>query len=113
VSIPAELAAIAALNDWGYIKKTLRLIEKERGRLLSALRLLPGVETLPSSANFILVKFASIDTHSLRDKLGSRAMLVRDCSTFPGLGDRYMRIAVRTRRDNNRLISALREVVLP
>jgi threonine-phosphate decarboxylase len=113
VSIPAELAAIAALNDWGHIKKTLRLIEKERVRLLSALRLLPGVETLPGSANFILVKFASADTHSLREKLGSRGMLVRDCSTFPVLDDRYIRIAVRTRRENNRLIKALREVVLP
>jgi threonine-phosphate decarboxylase len=113
VSIPAEAAAIAALNDWGYIKKTLRLIEKERGRLLSALRLLPGVETLPGAANFILVKFVSADTHLLRDKLGSRGMLVRDCSSFPGLDDRYIRIAVRTRRENNRLIRALREVVLP
>ena len=33
----------AALNDWGYTKKTRSLIEKERDRLLSALRLLPGV----------------------------------------------------------------------
>ncbi len=54
VSIPAEQAAIAVLGDWSYINKTRRLIEKERNRLLSALRILPGVETFPCSANFLL-----------------------------------------------------------
>jgi len=112
VSIPAEQAAIAAMDDWGHIRKTRRLIEKERDRLLSALRLLPGVETLPAAANFILVKFEGIDTHALRDKLGYRGMLVRDCSTFNGLDSRYIRIAVRTRSENKRLIKALRELLL-
>jgi len=112
VSIPAERAAIAALNDWGHIKKTLRLIEKERSRLLDALRLLPGVETFPGAANFLLIKCVSVDTHALRQKLGSRGMLVRDCSSFPGLDDRFIRIAVRTRRENKRLIKALRELLI-
>ncbi len=112
VNIPAEQAAIAALNDWGHIKKTRRLIERERNRLLSALRLLPGVETFPSAANFILFKLTSMDGHTLREKLGFRGILVRDCSSFPGLGDGYIRIAVRKRRENNRLIRALRELII-
>jgi threonine-phosphate decarboxylase len=112
VNIPAKHAAIAALGDWGHIKRTRRLIEKERYRLLAELRLLPGVETLPGVANFILVKFVSADTHSIRERLGLRSMLVRDCSTFPGLDSRYIRISVRTRRENNRLIKALREIMI-
>jgi threonine-phosphate decarboxylase len=112
VNIPAEHAAIAALGDWGHIKRTRRLIEKERDRLLTELRLLPGVETLTGAANFILVKFMSADTYSIREKLGLRSMLVRDCSTFPGLDSRYIRIAVRTRRENDRLIKALREILI-
>jgi len=113
VSIPAERAAIAALDDWGYIKKTRRLIEKERGRMLSALRLLPGVETYPGSANFILFKLVSGDAYMIREKLGHRGMLVRDCSGFFGLDSRFIRIAIRTRRENNRLIKALRELLIP
>lgn len=112
VNIPAERAAVAAMDDWGHIRKTRRLIVKERERLLSALRLLPGVETLPSAANFLLVKFEGTDTHALRDKLGRRGMLLRDCSSFDGLDSRYLRIAVRTRRENIRLIKALRELLL-
>jgi threonine-phosphate decarboxylase len=112
VAIPAEQAAIAALDDWSYIKKTRALISRERERLLSALRLLPGVETFPSSANFILCKVTSMDAFTLREKLGVQGLLVRDCSTFPGLDGRYIRIAVRTRWENKRLIKALRALLL-
>jgi threonine-phosphate decarboxylase len=113
VNIPAERAAIAALEDWGYIKKTRRLIGKERDRMLSALRLLPDVETYPGSANFILFKLVSADAHTLRQKLGYRGMLVRDCTGFPGLDSRFIRVAIKTRRENNRLIKALRELLIP
>jgi threonine-phosphate decarboxylase len=112
VAIPSERAAMAALDDWSYIKKTRSLIARERDRLLSALRLLPGVETFPCSANFILFKLTSMDAYTLREKLSAQGMLVRDCSTFPGLDGRYIRIAVRTRRENRRLIKSLRAMLL-
>jgi threonine-phosphate decarboxylase len=112
VSIPAERAAIAVLDDWSYIKKTRRLITKERGRLLSALRVLPGVETFPCSANFILIKVTSMDVPTFINKLGERGMLVRDCSSFPGLDGRYIRITVRTWWDNTRLIKAFRGLLV-
>ncbi len=112
VSAPAESAAVAALNDWGYARKTRKLIAKERDRLLSALRLLPGVEPFPSSVNFIFIKLASMDSRSLTQTLGLRGILIRDCSSFPNLSSRYVRIAVRTRRENERLLAALRDVIM-
>ena len=112
VSIPAEQAAIAVLGHWTYISKTRRLIEKERSRLLSALRILPGVETFPCAANFIFIKLTSMDVPMFVDKLGERGMLVRDCSSFPGLDRSYIRIAVRTGRENKRLIKAFRELLV-
>ena len=111
-SVPAEHAAIAALNDWGHIKKTRRLIEQERDRLLSELRVLPGVETFLGAANFILIKLISFDAGVLCDKLGERGLLVREGSSIPGLDGRYIQIAVRTRRENKRLIRALRELLI-
>ena len=108
VTIPAEHAAIAALNDWWHIKKTRRVIEKERDRLLSALRLLPGVEPFPCAANFIFMKVGSFDASLLVEKLGLRGLLVRDCSSFPGLDSGFVRIAVRTGWENRRLVKALR-----
>ena len=111
VSIPAEHAAMAALNDWRHIKKTRRVIEKERDRLLSDLRLLPGVEPFPGAANFIFMKISSFDASLLVQKLGIRGLLVRDCSSFPGLDSGFVRVSVRTGRENRRLIKALRELL--
>ncbi len=111
VSIPAEHAAIAALQDWRHIKKTRRLVEKERDRLLAALRLLPGVEPFHSAANFIFFKFTSTDASLIVEKLGLRGILVRDCSSFSGLDSRYVRIAVKKRRENDRLVRALRDLL--
>lgn len=112
VSIPAERAGIAVLGDWTYIEKTRRLIKKERERFLSAFRILPGVEPFPGSANFLFIKLTAIDVPTFIDKLGERGMLVRDCSSFPGLDDRYIRIAIRTGRENKRLIKAFRELLV-
>jgi threonine-phosphate decarboxylase len=113
VSAPAEQAAIAALRDWWFVKRTRKLIAEERDRLLSELRLLPGVEPFPASANFVFVKLASMDSVTLTEKLALRGLLIRDCSSFPGLGRRFVRIAVRTRRENKQLIKALREILIP
>lgn len=112
ISAPSECAAIAALTDWGYTAKTRRLVVRERDRLLNSLRLIHGVEAFPSPANFIFLKITGIDSHLLVDKLGRRGLLVRDCSTFPGLDNRYVRISVRTWWQNRRLVKALREILI-
>jgi len=43
--------------------------------------------------------------------LGELGMLIRKGAPFRGLDDRFFRIAVRTRWENERLIRALREVM--
>jgi threonine-phosphate decarboxylase len=111
IDIPSEQAAMAALTDWGYTKKTRRYIAKERDRLLSGLRLIHGLEPFPSPANYIFLKLTGIDSQLLMDRLGRRGMLVRECSSFPGLDNRYVRIAVRTWWQNRRLLKALREIL--
>ena len=44
-------------------------------------------------------------------KLAKKGILIRDCRNFPGLSDRFIRVAVRKRQDNNKLIEALRQTV--
>jgi threonine-phosphate decarboxylase len=34
-------------------------------------------------------------------------IIIRDCSNFIGLSDKYFRVAVRTREENQKLLSAL------
>ena len=112
ITTPSEQAAIAALGDWRYIKKTRAVVEKERARLLEELRLLPGVETFPPAANFIFLKLAGISAAELTDQLACRGILVRDCSNFAGLGGNFIRIAVRGRWENKKLIRTLRDIMI-
>jgi histidinol-phosphate/aromatic aminotransferase/cobyric acid decarboxylase-like protein len=45
------------------------------------------------------------------DLLASEGLLVRDCSTFPGLDAQMIRLAIRTAKENRRLIAALRAIL--
>ncbi len=38
-------------------------------------------------------------------------ILIRDCMSFPELGDRYFRVAVRTEAENQRLLTGLAEIL--
>jgi threonine-phosphate decarboxylase len=111
ISAFAEDAAAAALTDWRQTMNTLRAVEKERERLLSAIRILPGVETFPSATNFIFIKVAAPQAPLLVEKLALRRLLVRDCSSYPGLDNRFIRITVRSSGENKRLLRALRELL--
>ena len=62
-----------------------------------------------SSTNFILVK-TKIKSRLLQKKLQRKKILIRDCSTFRGLNQDYIRIAVKTRKENIKLVKALEAI---
>jgi histidinol-phosphate/aromatic aminotransferase/cobyric acid decarboxylase-like protein/adenosyl cobinamide kinase/adenosyl cobinamide phosphate guanylyltransferase len=80
-----------------------------RGDLVARLRQLAGVQVWDGAANFVLVRTpAGIDTvQGLHD----HGIAVRPCTTFAGLDDRYVRIAVRTPALHAELTTALARVL--
>jgi threonine-phosphate decarboxylase len=64
-------------------------------------------------ANFLLFKVThpNWDGVLLQQALIRHHILVRNCNSFPGLGSAYVRIAVRGRNDNSRLVSAVQAVL--
>lgn len=104
----AQRAAEAALSDRQHAARSLRFMEKERKRFLTRLSSVPGLRQFPSAANFVLLELprpyqARWLAHTLR-RLG---ILIRDCSDIPGLNRRTVRVAVRTKRDNDRFVKIL------
>jgi histidinol-phosphate/aromatic aminotransferase/cobyric acid decarboxylase-like protein len=79
-----------------------------RSRLLASITEL-GVRTWPAAANFLLLELD--DGAGIVDELRLAGIAVRPCSSFPGLDERYVRIAVRTRPDNERLVAALADLL--
>ncbi|KKL58879.1 hypothetical protein LCGC14_2220930, partial [marine sediment metagenome] len=65
------------------------------------------------SANFILVRIGNdeLTSLSLHDLLIKDRIIIRDCSNFTGLSNKYFRVAVRTRDENKRLLSALKGIM--
>ncbi len=103
VSAPAQIAGITALSEIDYIKKSVKEISKEREFLISELLKL-GFTVYPSSTNFILFHC----NVRLDDILKNEKILIRNCENYDGLEYGYFRIAVRTRTENEKLISAIR-----
>ncbi len=109
VNTLAQRAALAALRDEVYRTSALAVISSERGYLQDELARL-DLRPLPSSCNFLLVE-VPCPSDMLWERLAREGVLVRDCRNFPGLRGDYIRIAVRTRNENDRLIRALQEAV--
>ena len=103
VSALAEQFALLAFRNYDRLEESRRRIAAEREWLAGELRSL-GLAPLPSSANFLLVPLRE-PASGLAGRLLARGVLVRDCASF-GLPD-TIRLAVRTRDENSRLIEAL------
>ncbi|MCM1334635.1 MAG: aminotransferase class I/II-fold pyridoxal phosphate-dependent enzyme [Bacteroides sp.] len=102
VSAPAQVAGIAALDEKEYLKRSVDLIGQERDFLTGALQSF-GFKVYPSEANFILFQSdLPLDRLLLKKKI-----LIRSCENFKGLDERFFRVAVRRREENEALIRAI------
>ena len=97
----ALAAGKVLFSDTAYQKSTLAMFRREKRFLEKRLSDL-GITYFASAANYYLLHFR--DAGTIVDKLEKKGILVRDCSNFKGLGKGYVRIAVRSRRENELLM---------
>ena len=107
VSIPAEAAGVAALQEQEYVEKARALVSAERERLLAELNAL-GCRTYGSMANYIFFK----SRPGLAEACREYQLLLRDCSNYVGLCEGYYRCAVKLPQENDRLLAVLREILM-
>lgn len=105
----AQEAGIAALDDGAFLAKTQRLIKKESKFLIDSISEMDGFSCYDTDTNFILIKTKQ-PSKVLQKKLLYQNILVRDCSNFRGLDNHHIRIAVRTHKENQKLVSALEHI---
>ena len=113
VNTLAQAVGAAALRDTAYAEETLRFVRDRREELFAALQALPGLAVYPGTANFLLLRSdrGELDAPEIARRLLADGIAIRDCSNFTGLDRRFFRIAVRTERENDRLVGALRKVL--
>ena len=105
----AQDVANTVIKNISHIKKSNIIIQKESKYLEDNISILNGFECISSSTNFILIK-TKYNSTKLQTKLLKNKILIRDCKNFRGLDNHYIRIAVKSHKDNVKLITALEKI---
>lgn len=104
-----QLAGLLALDHLGEMRERVAHLVEQRGRVANALDEL-DVEQWPSAANFILFRPRSRSGDEVWQALVNRSILVRNCSSWPGLAD-CLRLTLGTPEENDEFLEALAEVL--
>ena len=109
----AQIAGQVAINDEAFAANTREYVSREKAFLYDRLSRIKGIRPFQPSVNFILVRIhnAEITSSQIQDFLIKDKIIIRDCSNFVGLSEKYFRVAVKTREENQKLLSALKLIM--
>lgn len=105
----AVIAGEIMFTDKEYMDKTKTLISAERERMFQALNKDGRYKVYRPTANFMLAKILdeSLTSGDLFERAIRQGMMIRDCSTFPFLDNKFFRFCVMSPEDNERLLTCL------
>ncbi|MCP4264160.1 MAG: threonine-phosphate decarboxylase [Candidatus Brocadiaceae bacterium] len=109
----AQIAGKVSINDKEFAANTRQYVSVEKDFLYEWLSMINGLQPFKPSVNFVLVKIedAVITSSTVRNLLMESNIIIRDCSNFVGMNEKYFRVAVRTREENQKLLKALKLVM--
>ena len=113
VNTLAQAYTKAALNDVDYIKRTKQELNEERAFMYNALDAIEGITVYPPSANFILfqVNQEGITANYINEELKKYNMIVRNCDSYVGLTNQWVRIAIKDHDTNIKLVDKLIDIL--
>jgi threonine-phosphate decarboxylase len=106
ISSVALWAATKAIGDAAFEERSRSLNTTAREEFENAL-VESGLTVFPAAANFLLIKLPAGSGADLERWLEPHRILIRRCDSFRGLDDRFVRLAVRSSKDNLRLAELL------
>ncbi len=109
----AQIAARVALKDKRYLKSAKKIIETERKKIFSVLKKNNKIKPVATDVNFYLIEILGkkSSTELTNTLLSKNNLLVRDCKTFTGMNDKFIRVAIKTPRENKELFRALEKAL--
>ncbi|WP_424765644.1 threonine-phosphate decarboxylase CobD [Paenibacillus sp. sgz302251] len=106
----AQLIGEAVLDETDFALQTLEWLQQERPWLVHELETI-GFQVYPSQTNYLLAQLPQgigLSASMLQLEMGKQGVLIRDASRFAGLDHTYIRVAVKRRDQNERLLEALK-----
>ncbi|KAL0408644.1 UNVERIFIED_CONTAM: Histidinol-phosphate aminotransferase, chloroplastic [Sesamum radiatum] len=107
VSVAAEVAACAALQNPDYLENVKVALVQERERLFKLLKEVPFLNPYPSYSNFILCEVTSgVDAKKLKEDLAKKGVMIRHYSNKELAG--YVRVSVGKPEHTDALMDSLK-----
>ena len=92
-----------------WCRRVQRWTAREGAWLRAQLAAISGLTPMPSAANFLLIR-SDRSLAPLREALEHRhRILLRDCRSFEGLDEQWLRLGYQSCRRNRRIVSAIRQ----
>ena len=114
VNVLSQRVARKCLEDVDYCTRSVSTCALLRQKLKDGLSGIEQLKVFDSKANYLLIKLGhGLTGEELYPKLLDHGIAIRRCSNYQGLGDDFVRLAVRTQTENDRLIEALHQVLNP
>lgn len=100
-------------DDEHYINLTKSLIQTERNLIFSAMSSRKSIKVFKPEANFILIKLLKEDQTAadVFDYCIKQGLMVRDCSDYEGLGNKYVRFCFLKPEQNDKMVNTILEIV--
>lgn len=109
----SQIAALATLQDTDYIENSIKFSIESLKYLYNELNNLPNLNVYKSKSNYLLVdvRKTGMKARILSEKLMEKGVIVRDCSSFRGLDEYWIRVSVGTMEEDKKFIKILKEII--
>jgi len=113
VNTLAQAYTESALNDVEYVKRTKQVLCEEQHYMYNALDAIAGITVYPPSANFILfhIEQEGVTADTINESLKKHNIIVRNCDSYMGLSNQWVRVAIKDHDNNVRLVDTLTEIL--
>lgn len=105
----ADIAGQYIFDDIEYINESKKYIDKERQYFIQELSKIDGIHVYNSHTNYILIKLLEHNEDYAFEHFLQYGLVIRKCSSFAELGDNHIRVAIKDRENNERLLDAFKE----
>lgn len=109
----SHAAALATLDDKEYIKKSIEIGIESREYLYENMSKFDKLHVYASKANYLLldVRKTGMTSKEFSEELLKRGVIVRDCNSFKGLDEYWIRVSVGTLEEDKRFIEILDDLI--
>ena len=107
------VAALATLEDKDFINESITMGKKSRDVLYEGVSKIDKLHVLKSQSNFMVidVRETGFTAAEISYELLKRGVIVRDCTSFKGLDEYWIRISIATIEEDERFLKILEELV--